>query len=119
MLRSRAFVTRPSELGVKGSWVRIPPPRPSEGQSLGNRSSGVALSGLMGVAEADAVLVGLPLGPFRPYTQRVDQQLDDEPLTQEDLDAIAESRAEFERGEFSTLEDVKRRLLGDSLKPTG
>jgi hypothetical protein len=36
---------------------------------------------------------------------------DDEPLTDEDLAALAEARAEFARGETMSLEEAERRLL--------
>lgn len=37
----------------------------------------------------------------------------DEPLTEEDLQALAESDAEMERGEYLTHEEVRRLWLGE------
>ena len=39
---------------------------------------------------------------------------DDEPLTDEDVAAIEEGKAEIARGEVSDWEDVKRRIFGES-----
>jgi hypothetical protein len=39
---------------------------------------------------------------------------DDEPLTDEDLAAIEEGRADIERGDVVSLEEVERLLLGRS-----
>lgn len=38
---------------------------------------------------------------------------EDEPLTEEDLQALAESDAEMEKGEYLTHEEVRRLWLGE------
>lgn len=40
---------------------------------------------------------------------------DDEPVTPEQIARIEQSRAAYERGEFSTLEEVEQELFGDSV----
>ncbi len=40
-------------------------------------------------------------------------ELDDEPLTAEDIAAMEEGEAAFRRGEYVTLEALRSRLLGE------
>ncbi len=40
-------------------------------------------------------------------------ELDDEPLTDEDIAAMEEGEAAFRRGEYVTLEELRNRLLGE------
>lgn len=43
-------------------------------------------------------------------------EFDDEPLTAEDLQAISEARAAIGRGEFTTLDELERRLDGKDVE---
>ena len=45
---------------------------------------------------------------------------DDEPLTDEDIAAMAEGKAEIRRGEFVTLDELRHQILGgDEPEPAG
>jgi hypothetical protein len=57
------------------------------------------------LAEAEAVLVPLTDPVLTAFMNAPE---DDEPVTVEDLDALAETRAEFERGETVPHEVVRR-----------
>ena len=43
----------------------------------------------------------------------MEASIDDEPLTEEDLEAIREAEEAIARGDITDFEDVRRRVLGD------
>ena len=55
----------------------------------------------------EAAIVDLTEPPYRPLSEA---PADDEPLTEEDLEAIREGRAEHARGEYVTNDELKRRM---------
>jgi predicted transcriptional regulator len=59
------------------------------------------------LADAEDAITALSEPPYRPLSEAPD---DDEPVTDEDRDAIREGRAAYARGEFVTDDELKRRL---------
>ncbi|MGE3911576.1 MAG: hypothetical protein AB7K36_19610 [Chloroflexota bacterium] len=60
------------------------------------------------LADAEAAIAALAEPPYRPLSEAPE---DDEPLTEEDLAAIAETRAEIARGK-TIPHDVAMRSIG-------
>jgi hypothetical protein len=55
----------------------------------------------------EAAISDLTEPPYRPLSEAPD---DDEPLTDEDLEAIREGREEYARGESITNDELRRKM---------
>jgi hypothetical protein len=59
------------------------------------------------LVDVEAAIVSLAAPPYRPLSEAPD---DDEPLTADDLAAIREGREAYARGEYTTDDELKRRM---------
>lgn len=59
---------------------------------------------------AQRLLTELEADEAAPYVPLYEAPLDDEPVTEDELAAIAEARAAFARGDWITDEELRRRL---------